>query len=118
MASALEELSPDYMEAENIKLSLADSLAKPQAFRAIGIDVNYDACKPAGIALPLEFLISGPSATSFRRIYFRRFVPSMLTFTPREGGTHSIVLAELFHNRWFGSLTIDVLGERLARVPL
>jgi hypothetical protein len=56
--------------------------------------------------------VQGPSRGSFVERVFNTF-PARLTFTPKEGGSHSVTLAECHHNRWWGSVAFSVEGERL-----
>lgn len=113
--SVVDEVSPEYCGQAFISLSLAPSQT-PRQFEIVRLDVDYSACLPAGIVLPLEFTVSSESgAALFQRKLFRRLAPRQLSFVPREGGPHLIRLAEAHHNRWFGSLQIDVLGERVSQ---
>lgn len=117
--SLVDEISPRTMGENRIALALDADLAQEPAllvFQPIIVTVDYSACDPEGVVLPLEFTVTGPSGkATFLRKYFRRTVPAELTFTPTEGGTHLVRLAECFHNRWWGSLLIDVAGDALDR---
>jgi hypothetical protein len=112
--SVADEWSPEIYGQDLILLSLASLALAPRQFEIVTLDVDYSGCLPAGIVLPLEFTVSSESgAALFQRKIFRRFAPSVLSFVPREGGAHLLRLAEAHHNRWWGSLQIDVLGERI-----
>lgn len=112
--SVLDELCPPYFEERRIKLTRADPLTRARARAPIRVLVDYSACEPQGVVLPFETLITGPSGeSSFVRHISRRFAPTSITFTPREGGKHSIVLREVGHNRWWGRLDVDVEGDKL-----
>ncbi len=113
MPGIQDEISPDYVDKQLLVLSLADTESQPRAFRAVDISVNYDGAEPNGVALPLELLVKGPSVGSFFRHVYRRVVPSLVTFTPNEGGEHLVTLREVDHNRWWGSLVVNVSGEQL-----
>lgn len=113
--SVADEWSPEIYGQDLILLTLAPSQT-PRQFEIVQIDVDYSGCLPSGVVLPLEFTVSSESgAAVFQRKIFRRFAPSVLSFVPREGGQHLLRLSEAHHNRWFGSLQIDVLGERISQ---
>jgi hypothetical protein len=108
----LDEISPSYYGEDRIRLTLTDPDQRLQAFTPILITVDYSRCLPEGIVLPLEFTVSAPSTGNVRTV-FRRFSPPELAFTPQEGGSHLIRLAEQFHNQWFGKLVLEIAGDRL-----
>jgi hypothetical protein len=111
---ALTELCPDFCGEQRIALSLADVSVVPSAFRPILIAADYFECAPEGIELPLELLIQAPSQVNCERRIFDTTAPTSITFTPREGGAHGMVLREIGHNRWNGVLRIDVAGTKRA----
>jgi hypothetical protein len=111
MPSLLDEICPDYVGERRLVLAVASATATPRAFIPIDVSIDYSATAPAGIALPLELTIVSPSRSNFVRRYYRRGRPSSLTFVPKEGGRHFLRLAEVGHNRWWGALAIDVVGE-------
>lgn len=113
MPNTQDELCPDYVGEKRIVLNLSDPDATLQARTAITLSVNYDACDPEGVVLPLVLTVATEGGTSFFRQVFRRSTPSEITFVPREGGAHGVRLAEFAHNRWHGTLTLVVLGDRL-----
>ncbi len=114
--SVVDEISPRYYGEDRIVLALHEDTASPIVFSPVIVTIDYSACLPQGIVRPLEFTLTGPSgAATFQRRYFRRFTPTEITFRPTEGGTHLVRIAELFHNRWFGALVIDVAGDPLDR---
>lgn len=110
----LDELSPPYIREKRIDLSLGADSELPAAMRSVLLDVNYDRTFPEGVVLPLLLEIQGPSPASYQRRVFRRVAPQSILFTPREGGPHAVILREVCHNRWWGSLRFDVSGERLS----
>lgn len=113
--SVADEWSPEVYGQDLILLTLAPSQT-PRQFEIVLVDVDYSACLPAGIVLPLQLTVSSESgAAVFQRKILHRFAPSQLSFVPREGGAHLIRLSEAHHNRWWGSLQIDVLGERISQ---
>ena len=109
----LEELSPGYVREKRIDLTLDDEAPSPAAFVPVLINVGYTRALPEGVALPLLLEVQGPSSQSYQRRVFTHATPSSLIFTPREGGRHLVVLREAAHNRWWGSLQLDVAGELL-----
>lgn len=113
MANTQDELCPDYVGEKRIILNLDDALATFRARSTVLIDVDYTDCDPEGIALPLVLTIATERGTTFERRVFTRKAPSQVSFVPREGGLYTVRLAEFAHNRWFGALTVTVLGDKL-----
>lgn len=111
MAGVVDEISPDFVGAEAIGLSLADPLVPILAHRAIGIQVDYAETFPAFVALPIEVTIQGPNPDNFIRKIHTRSPPKVVTFTPKDGGTHTVLVREVSHNKWYGTLDVEVLGE-------
>lgn len=109
----IDDISPSYYGQDRIKLTLSDPNQLLQAFTAVLIDVDLSRCLPEGIVRPLEFTVTAPSAANNVRSVFRSLTPAQLAFTPREGGSHLIRLAEQFHNHWFGMLVLEISGDRL-----
>jgi hypothetical protein len=112
-SSILEELSPSYVGAKAISLSLVDPLTPLRAFSTIRIAVDYSDCLPSGIVLPLVLLVVGPSSTSFRRDVFHRVSPSEVAFRPVEGGVFGVTLKELAHNHFWGHLSLEIDGDQV-----
>lgn len=108
----LDDLAPDYIREKRISLSLGENTEKT-AGSPVLLEVDYSEADPEGVVLPLIFEVQGPSPASSQRREFRRTPPKSIIFKPREGGTHVVTLREFSHNRWFGSLTIEVSGESL-----
>lgn len=111
----VDEVSPAEYGQDRITLSPVPGQTARQ-FEALLIDVDYSACDPAGIVLPLILSVTGESgAPTFQQSTFERLAPSQLAIIPREGGRMLVRLAEAHHNRWFGALEVDVLGELATR---
>ena len=110
--AVVDEISPVGYGRDAIGLSLSLSTPNPKAFSPVVVDVDYAGAEPEGVRLPLELLVIGPSGavSSFRRV-FRRGAPAALAFTPIEGGSFLVRLAEQFHNRYFGALVVEVAGS-------
>lgn len=106
MASA-EEICPGYVGDERLTLELARPLEPPTAFRVVEVLVGY----AEGTSCPIEFSVSGPTIAKNRSRIYRRRPPRSVSFIPREGGAHLVRVRELTHNRWYGQLVIDVIGE-------
>lgn len=111
--STVDDIAPSYLREERIDLTLAVGQPEPRAFFAILCDVGTLRTKPAGLVLPLILEVQGPSAASYERTEYHHAVPGQIVFVPREGGRHLVTLREAAHNRWFGSLRVDVAGELL-----
>jgi hypothetical protein len=111
----VDEVSPPDYGQDLITLSLVPGQTARQ-FEALLIDVDYSRCAPAGVVLPLVLTVTGESgAATFQRSSFERVAPSQLAVIPREGGRMLVRLGEAHHNRWFGALEVDVLGELATR---
>jgi hypothetical protein len=102
-----DELCPGYVGERWIGLSLADPLAARIPYDPIDVKVDTAKCDAVGgVQLPLELIVTGPTTVS--RTVLLYMVPSQVSFTPREGGRHVVVLREIAHNRWVGKLRVDV----------
>ncbi len=111
--SFLDDISPRNYTEDRIRLTLAERDPLLIAFRPVLINVDYDGALPEGIVLPLEFTVVAPSSVNSESHVYRRFAPLQLTFTPREGGSFLVRLAEQWHNRWWGGLQLEISGDRL-----
>lgn len=109
----LDEIAPRYIREKRIDLTLDPAIVQVRAFNPVRVIVDYSRAAPEGVVLPLILEIQGPSAGSYQRREFLRVAPRALLWSPREGGVHLVVLREAAHNRWFGSLRLDVEGELL-----
>jgi hypothetical protein len=139
MPTSMDDLSPDYLGEDRIELTLnerivAANMVVPgntsyttpvqppppdlRAFNLVTVFVYYDECLPEGVVLPLEMIVRGPSDGSYQRRIYSRIVPPILTFKPREGGPHFIMLREVAHNRWWGRININVWGTGLVPVSM
>jgi hypothetical protein len=114
MSASIDELSPDYLGDDRIGVSVSTDTPIPSAFMPVTVDVDYSECSPEGIVLPLELIIRGPSPDSNQSKIFSKNAPESLTFKPREGGLHIVILREVAHNRYWGRVKFQVAGEELA----
>lgn len=118
MTTTQDMVNPPYGDDARIFITLAEPNApvfprRPCRVLVSTIEGGVDRCAPYGLQLPIEVLITGPRGESdFVRIVDRRSIRSSLTWTPRGPGRHTIVVREAAHNHWFGSLDVDVQGER------
>lgn len=111
MTSTQDEIAPGYIRNALIGITLDVTSLVVRAFQPAQLNVDYSKCLPAGIMLPLIFDVQGPNPESYQRREFLNVAPQSLIFVPREGGRHQVCLREAGHNRWFGVLRIDVLGD-------
>lgn len=113
MAGFLDDLVPIGTGDPLIKLALRRSDAVLRAFAPIELSVTITGdALTAGVAVPLELTIMGPNKRLFRRQIYRRVVPTVLTFTPHEGGNHLVRLAETAHMNWWGAINLLIAGEQ------
>jgi hypothetical protein len=115
MESFVDEISPAYVGEDRIVLTLEEPGLVARAFNLISVLVNVTGCDPEGLMLPLELTLTNPRGRIVDRRYLRRRVPSSVTVRPQEGGPHLVRVAEVAHNRYWGSLVLNVTGERLSR---
>lgn len=111
--SFLDDISPSYVGEDRLRLTLTDPDDLLIAFHPVLISVDYSRALPEGVMLPLELTVTAPSEVNNVRTLFRRFAPNQIAFTPREGGSHLVRLAEMFHNRYWGSLVLEISGDRI-----
>ena len=111
--SIVDEISPDFMGDNLISLSLNIETANPIALKAVVIDVDVSAADPEGLVLPLELIIRPPTNANIIRRHFTDRIPATISFRPLEGGEHLVLLREMAHNRYTGTLTIEVEGDSL-----
>ncbi len=112
--TVVDDISPREYGEDRLTLALNEATADPQVNDAVILDVDYARALPEGVSLPLELTVTSPTgATTYQRQIFRRFQPDQLSFVPREGGSHLVRFAEQHHNRWFGSLVVEVTGTKL-----
>lgn len=120
MTTRLEAFAPPYAGSPFIVLELAKPLDELRANKAIPINVSLlsgSVALTTGLVRPLRLLVMSPRAASTGRApvirFFHRTIPERFTITPSEGGDHLVVLSEVAHNLFWGSLVIPVTGEEL-----
>ncbi len=109
----IDELAPKYVRAKRIGLSLDPSVKLARANEPILLLVDYAKTLPDDVMLPLILEVQAPHASGYQKRTFGRHKPETIIFTPHEGGRHNVTLREAAHNRWWGSLAIEVAGEPL-----
>lgn len=112
----IEELSPATIGEDKIALTVDPSTSPPTALKALQINVDYSACEPAGVALPLDMIVQGPTEASYIERTYRRYKPLTLNFIPFEAGVYLVLLREVAHNRWVGRLRVTVAGDPFQKV--
>lgn len=111
-----DTLCPTYIQRREITLKPSDPNDVALANRPFLLDVVFGGAKYGGCSLPLELIWSGPSRDSFYRRFYRRAFPEQISFLPSEGGSFHITLREVYGNRFFGGIAINVQGSRLLKV--
>lgn len=118
MTTAVDEISPAYYGEDRFDLALSEQTPTARAFSPVQVTVDVERALPQGVKFPLEFTVTSSSTgATFHRQVFRSVVPTLLTFRPSEGGTMLFRLAELYHNKWWGALVLDVEGLVLTAAP-
>lgn len=106
----IDRFSPATVGEDKIKLAVhSETIPKVGFVCEIGID--YSKCLPEGASLPIEVVVQGPSEASYRTRTYRSSKPSQFSFTPREVGEHLVLVRELSHNRWLGTVRLTVAGD-------
>lgn len=114
-AAIIDTISPDFMAAKRITVSVNKDCEPLMAFKRIVIDIDYTATEPEGVVLPLELIVQpgfggGGPANGYRRKVFKYTAPESYTFTVPSSGDYLILVREIFHNKWQGSTVITVGG--------
>jgi len=110
----IDEIAPRYYGEDRFRLTLSQPNQLLAAFVPVLVSVDYSRALPDGIMLPLEFAVTAPSDVNSTRKVYRRFAPTELAFTPREGGSYLVRIGELWHNMWWGRLVLEIPGDRLS----
>jgi hypothetical protein len=113
MTSRIDEICPPYVKARRLTLELTAAKTNPTAHKSLLVNVTYDQTSPQGVMVPLVMVVQGPSQRSYQERVFRGRPPTQLVVTPREGGKHLVSLRELYHNRWWGAVEFEVVGDLL-----
>jgi len=116
MPATLDILSPTYVKADRITLTVDEGSEPLQPFKPITINIDYGDADPSGIACPIETILQpggskGGAAYGYRYKVHRRTPPDSWTFTVPSAGTYLVLVREIHHNRWQGRLVITVEGD-------
>ena len=112
---AEDELSPSYIGEKLITIARSDdAVGVVKARDRVTLTLDLTQCEPGGVEWPLKLTVSGPSASSYRTKLIRRPTTGIVV-TPSEGGPHLVTVSELAHDRWWGSIKLDVQGPTLER---
>ncbi|MFZ5896797.1 MAG: hypothetical protein ACOY0T_37420 [Myxococcota bacterium] len=111
MPSFREMLSPPELGESRIRLTLSPDTPAPTEGAPALVDIDYSKAAPEGITLPIVCSVAGPSGRKVLNVVFTRMLPTQIEWSPEEGGPHLVRIAEMFHNRWFGALVVDVIGD-------
>lgn len=108
----LADLAPSYLGAQNIVLTQNDP---PTTVFFTGSPIGFSVgvqneAVDSGLMLPMRLTITAPDGSMTTKTY-STVIPLGFAFTPRVGGTYLIVLAEITHNFWRGSLQVQVVGD-------
>ncbi len=107
-----DDICPDTVGDALFRLSLADPLARLIPYEPVDVSVDYGSTETiGGPSLPLELIISGPKAERVERRLFLLTLPRLITFSAEAPGVHTILLREMAHNLWVGSLRVTIEGK-------
>jgi hypothetical protein len=107
----VDDICAGTLREKRIALALAAPEVPVRALAPVLLAVDYAGTLPDGLALPLVCEVHGPTEDSYSKHEFTRVQPVSLTFVPRRGGRHVIILREAAHHRWWGSLEVEVVGS-------
>ena len=118
--SSFDLVSPTYIGEKRIDIQLSKDTAV-DALKPITIEFNYGRVGQDGVQIPLDLVVQpgfggGGEGNGYLEKVFFRDPPSQFTFTVPTAGQFLIVLKERFHNRFWGSLLINVEGEYFSRL--
>lgn len=106
----IDRLSPATVGEDKIKLGV-DPATLPKVGFVCEVLIDYSKCSPEGVSLPLECVVQGPTAASYMSKMYRAKRPTQFSFFPSEVGEHLVIVREIAHNRWVGTLHITVAGD-------
>jgi hypothetical protein len=111
---AIDEICPAYVGENRITITLAAE-QNPRAFSPVRLLLDFSKCEEeGGIVPPLEVYVGAPSpAQCEARTISSTSPPTEISFVPKQGGPHIVTVREVFHNRWWGSVVVQVTGEKL-----
>jgi hypothetical protein len=108
-----DDICPGYVGDALIGLQLADPIATRLPFEPVDVVVDWSRTEAfGGACLPIEVIVTDGSAT---RIDYRVAIftlPGLVTFTPESSGVHTVLVREMAHNRWVGTLRVPIGGSK------
>jgi len=114
----VDKIAPAYVGDQRLTLALRDADIKPRVGLVLVLTVDYSntALEPGGdqvgVLLPLVYTVTQPDGTKLVERLFELVPPSVVDFVPEVSGNHLVRIGEAFHNRWWGSLLITVVGDQ------
>lgn len=109
-SNTASEMFPDDFGAEVLILAPLEADARARSFEPFPLVVSLaTAQQPNGIAPPFEVIFAAPSGRHERVELYE--APLAIMLRAQEGGPHRVTLREIAHNRWWGSITVDVDGD-------
>jgi len=124
MTAILDIMSPTYIGEKKLTVEV-DPASELLTNRPITINFGYDNAIVSNfnhsVNLPLQLIVQpgfgeGGTGNGFISKTFRQSRPSSYTFSVPSSGNYLVTLREMYHNRWFGSLTISVTGDEFSRL--
>lgn len=114
---------PDYLGARALTVALSGDTPRPTQGEPFIVDFGYEDAStqgagqpaPEGVVLPLILQLIAPSGRIVFERVFEDVEPDSADMIADEGGLHLVRIVERYHNRWFGSLVVDVEGDRSPR---
>jgi hypothetical protein len=113
----VDAISPMEMDTKRLRVTLASPGVK-RTSDAIRVLFDYRGAGITGVQLPIELTILPATGTDEVRIHkvFRRVAPDEYTFRVNLAGKYLVTLKETFHNRYWGSLVVEVEGDRTSPI--
>lgn len=113
----LDKIAPSYVGEQRLKLALRDLNVKPRVGLVLILTVDYSDTAlevggdQVGVVLPLIYTVTQPDGSKLVERLFELVPPSVVDFVPEVSGNHLVRIGEAFHNRWWGSTILTVVGD-------
>jgi hypothetical protein len=108
----INKIAPSFIGEQRLTLALRDLNVKPRVGLVLVLVVDYGACEPEGVVLPLVYTVTQPDGTKLVERLFELVPPTVVDFVPEVSGQHMVRIGEAFHNRWWGDTFITVVGDQ------
>jgi hypothetical protein len=114
----IEKIAPAYIGEQRLRLALRDLNVRPRVGLVLVLTVDYSDTaielggEPVGVVLPLIYTVTQPDGSKLVERIYERVPPTVLDFVPELSGRHMVRIGEAFHNRWWGSTFITVVGDQ------